>query len=106
MRKILAARSATLARLTAVRSSLAGGMWIHSWQDGKITVRGWKDRLDKLAADASRMSGGKRMTASEIVVAKLKGCAVVEPESVKISDMTTVGTKAALEQFTVELKFK
>ena len=106
VRKILAARSATLARLTAVRSSLAGGMWIHSWQDGKITVRGWKDRLDKLAADASRMSGGKRLTASEIVVAKLKGCAVVEPESVKISDMTTVGTKAALEQFTVELKFK
>lgn len=106
VRRIIASRTAALAHLTAVRSSLAGGMWVHSWQDGKITVRGWKDRLDKLVAEASRLSGGKRLTASELVVAKLKGCTSVDPESVKISDMTTVGRKAALEQFTVELKFK
>jgi type IV pilus assembly protein PilM len=106
VRKILNARYAALARLMAVRGSLSGGMWIHSWQDGKITVRGWKDRLDKMVSDAARLSGGKRLTASELVVAKLKGCVVVVPESVKISDMTTLGKGAALEQFTVELKFK
>jgi hypothetical protein len=89
-----------------VRGSLSGGMWIHSWQDGKITVRGWKDRLEKLVAEASQRNGGKRLTASELVVAKLKGCVSVDPESVKISDMTTLGKSAALEQFTVELKFK
>jgi hypothetical protein len=106
VRKILNARYAALARLMAVRGSLSGGMWIHAWQDGKITVRGWKDRLDKMVSDAARLSGGKRLTASELVVAKLKGCVVVVPESVKISDMTTLGKGAALEQFTVELKFK
>jgi type IV pilus assembly protein PilM len=105
-RAILASRYATLVHVTAVRSSLVGGMWIHSWQDGKITVRGWKDRLEKLVAEASQRNGGKRLTASELVVAKLKGCVSVDPESVKISDMTTLGKSAALEQFTVELKFK
>jgi hypothetical protein len=59
-----------------------------------------------MVSDAARLSGGKRLTASELVVAKLKGCVVVVPESVKISDMTTLGKGAALEQFTVELKFK
>lgn len=105
VRKILSSRFAALRQITAVRGSLSGGMWIHSWENGKITVRGWKDRLDKLVAEASRMSG-KRVTASELVVAKLKGAMSVDPESVKISDMTTLGKNAALEQFTVEVKFK
>jgi hypothetical protein len=49
---------------------------------------------------------GKKQTTSEIVVAKLKANIAVDPESVRIADMTSLGKDAALEQFTVEVKFK
>ena len=49
---------------------------------------------------------GKKQTASEIVVAKLKANLSVDSDSVRIADMTSLGKDAALEQFTVEVKFK
>ena len=96
LRQVLNSRSAATQRLNAVRSSLAPGMWIEKWESGKITVRYWKDRV--------KGSGGK--TAGELVVDKLKGKPVVDPASVKISDMSAIGKDAQVEQFTVELKFK
>ena len=97
VRSLLAARAAATLRLNAVRSSLAPGMWIQRCSPDKVSIRYWKDRV--------KGSGGK--TPGELVVEKLKGKAVfIEPESVKISDMSEVGKDAQVVQFTVELKYK
>ena len=89
------ARSAQ--RIAAVRSSLAPWMWLEKWEPGRITVRYWKD--------SDKTSSGK--TPGELVVDKLKGkTAVVDPASVKISDMSAIGKDGQVAQFTVELKFK
>ena len=96
VRKLLADRGAAAQRINAVRGSLAPGMWIEKWEDGKITIRGWSDSV--------KGSGSK--TAGEIIVDKLKGKAVIDSESVKISDMSAVGKNGQVAQFTVELKFK
>ena len=63
----------------------------------------------RLAADveahmADYYAGGK--TPGEVVVKNLRGKPIVEPDSVKISDMSAVGKDAQVVQFTVELKFK
>lgn len=106
LRSLIRARFSACARLGAVRSALGQGMWIEKWEPGRVTVRGWKDQLERVIAANAQANGGRRQTASEIVAGKLKGNAAVDPESVKISDMSAIGKKAELEQFTVELKFK
>ena len=106
LRKLLAARTATTARFNAVRAALAPGMWIEKWEPGRVTIRGWDDSLQAFVEASARKNGGKRETASELFVARLKGSPVVEPESVKIAGMTPVGKLACVEQFVVELKFK
>ena len=106
LRALLASRVATTARFNAVRAALAPGMWIEKWEDGRITIRGWEDSLQAFVEASAKKNGGKRETASELFVARLKGSPVVEPESVKIAGMTPVGKLASVEQFVVELKFK
>ncbi len=106
LRKLLAARTATTARFNAVRAALAPGMWIEKWEPGRVTIRGWDDNLQAFVEASAKKNGGKRETASELFVARLKGSPVVEPESVKIAGMTPVGKLASVEQFVVELKFK
>ena len=102
LRDLLLSRTKAVQRLNTVRDSLAPGiMWIERWEQGKITIRGWKDSIK---AAAGKAAAGK--TAGEIVVDKLAGRPVIEPGSVKISDMSTVGAKGQVEQFTVEVKFK
>jgi hypothetical protein len=96
VRKLLQARSVAVERVNAVRSSLMPGMWIEKWEEGRVTIRYWKDRI--------KLTGGK--TAGESVVDKLKGKSVVQDGGVKILDMSSVGKEAQVEQFTVELKFK
>ena len=95
-RSLVAGRASAVQRLAAVRSSLAPWMWLEKWENGRITVRYWKDNAGA--------SGGK--TPGESVVDKLKGKSVVVPESVKISDMSAVGKDGQVVQFTLELKFK
>ena len=96
LRELLMRRSAIAQRINAVRSSLAAGMWIEKWEDGKITIRGWKDSV--------KGSNGK--TPGELVVDKLKGKPAVDPASVKIAAMSEIGKEGQVAQFTVELKFK
>lgn len=96
MRQLLAARGAAVQRVNAVKTSLVPGMWISSWKEGSVTVRYWKDRV----------SGAQGKTVPETVEAKLKTKGVVDPASVKISNMSSVGTDGSVEQFTVEVKFK
>ena len=95
-------------RLNAVRQAIAGDdLWIEKWQNGKVTVRGWKDGVAAFAEKAAAKDGdGKRQTAPEVVVARLKANPVVDPASVKVTDMSAVGKDGCLEQFVVELKFK
>jgi len=92
----LAARSFVLQQLVAVRESLLPGMWIEKWENGRITLRYWKDRI--------KVESGK--TVGERVVEKLKAKAVVDRDTVKISDMSAIGKDGAVIQVTIEVKFK
>jgi len=89
-------RSTAVTHINAVRSSLLPGMWIDRWSDGKVTIRGWKDSI----------KGSASKTPGELVVDNLKSRGVVDPDSVKISNMSSVGKESEVGQFTVELKFK
>lgn len=106
IKDLLARRFAAVARLSAVRGALGHDMWIEKWEPGRVTIRGWKDKLDMMTAMHAEQHNGKKQTASEIVVAKLKANLSVDSDSVRIADMTSLGKDAALEQFTVEVKFK
>ncbi len=106
--RLLYDREKTVVRLRLVSDTLAPGMWIDRWEGGKITIRGWKDKLKELVdADAADREG-KARTASEIVVARLKAVPelLIDADSVRISDMTAIGKNGNVEQFTVEVKFK
>jgi len=92
----LSARSAVLQQLMAVRESMMPGMWIEKWENGRISLRYWKDRI--------KVDGGK--TVGERVVEKLKGKAAVDRDSVKISDMSAIGKDGAVVQVTIEVRFK
>ena len=96
LRKLLVARAAAAQRVNAVRDSLLPGMWIEKWDDGRLTVRYWSDRV--------KAQAGK--TPGELVVDKLKGRPCIDANAVKISDMSAIGKDAQVEQFTVEVAFK
>ena len=70
-------------------------MWVEKWEDGRIVVRSWTDRV--------KAEGGK--TAGERVVEKLKAKAAVVKNSVKISSMSTIGKGGQVEQMTIEVRF-
>lgn len=106
LKALVLSRSVPVVRLNAVRGALANGMWIEKWEADRVTIRGWKDDLDAIVEKDAAANGGKHRTASEIVVARLKGSAVVDSDGVKISDMSAIGKNGDIEQFTVELKFK
>ena len=102
-------------RFNAVRMALGQELWIQSWQNGKITIRGWKDRIAAFVEGAPPRPDGKRLTAPEIVADRLKGVGLdekvrakwpVDPDSVKVTDLTSFGKEGCVEQFVVELKFK
>jgi len=96
-RALVAGRASAAQRLLAVRSALPPWMWLEKWEPGRITVRYWKD--------VAKGAPGK--TPGELVVDKLKGkTAVIDPATVKISDMSAIGKDGQVEQFTVELGFK
>ncbi len=107
LRDLLMRRASALVRLNAVRQAIGDDLWIEKWQDGKVTIRGWKDRVAAFVERvAARDSREKRQTAPEIVTARLKAHPAVDPDSVKVTDMSALGKDGCLEQFVVELKFK
>ena len=95
-RRVLDSRSAAALRFSVVRDALLPGMWIEKWEAGRLTVRYWKDRFKDVT--------GK--TPGERVVESLKHRPIVDPDSVRIADMSAVGKDAQVAQFTVEVKFK
>ena len=101
LRALLSARVLVAAEVNAVRGSLLPGMWIEKWTcpDGKaaqVVVRYWKDQV--------KVEAGK--TVGERVVERLKGKSAVEPETVKIADMSPIGKGDQAEQFTLDFRFK
>ncbi len=105
LRQLLFRRPATVLRINAIRQAIGDDLWIERWENGKITIRGWSDRIDAFVARAAS-KGAKESTAPEIVVARLKANAVINPDSVRVTDMSTLGKDGAIEQFVVELEFK
>ena len=113
--KLLWGRSASLARVRAVRESLIPGMWITEWMaipapkdnpegnEGiRVTIRGWRDAMTKAEADWSAKNGGKKSTSAEIVVESLKGRSVFVSDSVKVVAQKEV--KECLTEFAIQLE--
>ena len=113
--KLLWGRSASLARVRAVRESLIPGMWITEWTalpppkddaEGKegvrVTIRGWRDAMTKAEADWSAKNGGKKSTSAEIVMESLKGRSVFVSDSVKVVSQKEV--KECLTEFAIQLE--
>ena len=101
--QLMSSRSAALRRMQDVRRSLLDGMWITEWKslppskdkpdsrEGvQLTVRGWRDVMEKAEAKWAAENGGKSSTVAEIVMAKIKRSAEFVPESVKISSQRSV----------------
>ena len=101
-RTLATRRALTVAEFNAVRSALGANMWIEKWQGDRITIRGWADDLKAMVEKAKSLG---QTTASKIVAERLKTIAAVDPESVKIDEMTTVGKEGEIEQFVVIVKF-
>lgn len=101
LRKLLVARAAAIQRMNAVRSSLVSGMWIEKWEaadtaSSRVVIRYWKDRV---VSDKTR-------PLSEVVLNRLKRKPIVIADSVKIAEMSMVGSgDSPVGQFVVELKF-
>ncbi len=104
LKALLVRRNAAVMRVNAVRQAIGDSLWIERWSEGRVTIRGWKDRVAAFVASAS--TGGKKLTAPEIVTARLKLSPIVVAESVKVADMSAVDKDGTLEQFVVEVKFK
>ena len=111
LKKLVFQRGAAVARLNALRVALGSigdsnrrgsDLWIDKWQDGKVTIRGWKDRVDAFVARAS--ARGESGVASDIVAARLRANPIVE--SVNVSEQSEFGKDGCLMQFVVEIKFK
>ena len=100
MKATLLTRGKAARRFDAVRKAIESRpLWIESWDGDKITVRGWKNEIEARVKE--------NRTVSEIVAEDLKhNVDVIVPESVKITEMTTLGKGGNIEQFTVEVKFK
>ena len=112
---VLAGRTTAVDRFNAVKQALGQDLWIQNWQNGKVTIRGWKDRIASFIESEPAGADGKRLTAPEIVANRLKGVGLgeealakwpIDPESVKVTDLTSFGKEGCVEQFVVELKFK
>ena len=103
LRQLLQSRSRASLRLAAVRQALKGELWIERWEGDKITIRGWKDRVDEYVKKAKDL-GMKEATASEIVCARLAENPIVESANTEAS--RSFGKNDCIFEFVVELKFK
>ncbi len=108
LRKLLMRRGAAVAQINAVRQAIGEDLWIDSWQNGKITVLGWKDDFDHFKARvAARDKAAATQPVDEIIKSRLKASDVVDPDSVNVPiSGVTVDRYKKLEQVIVELKFK
>ena len=100
LRQLIQRRGAAVAEINAVRLAIGEDLWIEKWEPGRVTLRGWKDRV----AEFSRRNAGK--TAPEIVVARLLDNPILKAESARVVDMSNFGKDDCVEQYVVEVKFQ
>ncbi len=112
---LLRERSEALLRVRAVRESLIPGMWITEWapiagkgdaakvEGVRITVRGWRDRMQKIEADWAKKNNNKKSTAAEIVAQALRGRQVIVSDSVKIDSQKDV--QDCISEFVIKMNF-
>lgn len=114
-RGLLLRRARAILEIATVRRALSDGMWIEKWvsepgnggapRGARVTIRGWADDLRAIVERSKGAGGSAKSTASEVVLERLKMSPDVDPASVQIAEMTTIGKNAELEQFVVTLKF-
>ncbi len=104
---LLFMRARTIAQLNTVRQAIGNDLWIERWGDGRVTIRGWRDRSDAFV-ERAKSKGAKETTAQDLVIARLKANAIVEPDSVAQDELKepNVGKGDSVEQFAVKLQFK
>ena len=100
-RELFAKRGRAIAKLQSLRLALGNEMWIEKWEGDRVTIRGWHDDVESLISRSK--TGGS--TAAQIIEARLKGSPFVDPSSVKIESMTSVGKDALLDQIVVVVRF-
>jgi type IV pilus assembly protein PilM len=100
-RDLFEGRSMAVAKMGILRRALGSEMWIEKWEGDRITIRGWHDDVESLIA-RTKMGGS---TAAQVIEARLKGSPLVDPSSVKIESMTSVGKDNLLDQIVVVVKF-
>ncbi len=105
LRDLMFRRARTVVHLNTVRQAIGNDLWIERWGNGKVTIRGWKDRSDAFV-DRAKAKGAKETTAQDLVIARLKANAIVDPDSVAQEAEPNVGKGDCVEQFAVRLQFK
>ena len=100
-------RARAVVELNTVRQAIGNDLWIERWGDGKVTIRGWKDRSEAFV-ERAKAKGAKDTTAQDLVISRLKANAIVNPDSVCEVEMKepNVGKGDSVEQFSVKLEFK
>lgn len=98
-------RGEGVVRTNAIRNSIGTDFWIDSFVNNRATVRGWKDKVDAAVHNHNEKNGVKR-TAPEIVATRFASANALDPEHIKITDMTKLGKNGEVEQFVLEHYFK
>ncbi len=107
LRDLMLRRQLAIARLNAVRQAIGNDLWIERWGEGRMTIRGWKDRSETFV-ERAKAKGAKESTAQDLVISRLKANAIVVPESVGEVEMKdpNVGRGDWVGQFSVKMEFK
>lgn len=115
LKALLQRRAQTVLEISLLKRALAPGMWIEKWESSpagenapraaSVTIRGWADELKAAVAKSKSSSGVAKSTASELVVERLKMSPLIDPASVQVTKMTTLGKNNSLEEFVVTLNF-
>lgn len=105
---LLFMRERTIGQLNTVRQAIGSDLWIEQWEkEGIVKFRGWKDRSEAFV-ERAKSKGAKETTAQDLIIARLKANAIVEPDSVVQTELKepNVGKGDSVEQFAVKLQFK
>ena len=107
LRALMARRGTAVQKINAVKQAIGDELWIERWDDDKVTIRGWRDRVAAFAEYvASKTESGKVQPASEIVADRLKANPAIDAASVKVVEAKYIGKGDCMEQFVVEIKSK
>lgn len=107
LRDMMFRRGRAVLHLNTVRQAIGNDLWIERWGDGRVTIRGWKDRSDAFV-ERAKSKGAKETTAQDLVISRLKANAIVDSDSVAQDELKepNVGKGDSVEQFAVKLQFK